>query len=68
MARICFVWNVQDFNHMDLDHPISMLTEILILVQLVNFLPNCWFMCFMLFYVTCDFCALVLQASKNTGV
>lgn len=39
MAKICFVWKEQNFNHMELNHAIS-ITETLILVQLVNVLTT----------------------------
>lgn len=44
MSGICFVWNVQHFNHVELDHPVSVLREILFQVQFMNFLPT-WLFC-----------------------
>lgn len=32
MARMCFVGDAQSVNHTELDHPVSVLTEILNLV------------------------------------
>lgn len=40
MARICFVRNAQSVNHTELDHPVSMLREVLNLVWLINLLSN----------------------------
>lgn len=45
MSRICYVWNVQNFNHMELNHPISVFREILFQVHLMNFLPTWLLFC-----------------------